>query len=181
VLLLLDVWKEVVRKRPGALLAVIGNGKLEREMREKIARLGLAPRIEMLGFLNGEPKYEVFKQSKIVLHPATYDSGGMAAAEAMAWGLPGVSFDLESLRTYYPKGMIKVAEVGEVTGFAREVLSLLADEARYRALQEDALTLIRETWKWERRDADIWAQTSLYLGGQASKSEVGDRISKAEP
>ena len=31
----------------------------------------------------------------------------MAAAEAMAWGLPGVSFDLESLKTYYQKVWLK--------------------------------------------------------------------------
>ena len=43
----------------------------------------------------------------MVVHPAIFDSGGMAAAEAMAWGLPGVSFDLPALKTYYPQGMIK--------------------------------------------------------------------------
>jgi len=32
----------------------------------------------------------------------------MAAMEAMAWSLPGVCFDLEALKTYYPKGMVKV-------------------------------------------------------------------------
>ena len=49
----------------------------------------------------------IFKDSKIVLHAAIYDSGGMAACEAMACELPGVSFDLPALKTCYPKGMFK--------------------------------------------------------------------------
>lgn len=158
-LLLVDIWREVVRCRPSAKLAVIGHGPLEAEMRAKMREFGLESNIEMLGFLSGQPKYEVFKRSKIVLHPSTYDSGGMAAAEAMAWGLPGVSFDLESLRTYYPKGMVKVASVGDVAGFAQEILALLGDEVKYRKMEEDALRLIREAWVWKQRAHDIWRLT----------------------
>ncbi|MCX7887937.1 MAG: glycosyltransferase [Verrucomicrobiae bacterium] len=145
-LLLVDIWREVVRRRPGAKLAVIGHGPLEPEMRAKIREYGLEGNIQMLGFLSGQPKYEGFKQSKVVLHPATYDSGGMAAAEAMAWGLPGVSFDLEALRTYYPRGMVRVSAVGDVKGFADEVLRLLQDEAHYAHQRAEALALGRESW-----------------------------------
>jgi glycosyltransferase involved in cell wall biosynthesis len=158
-LLLVDIWREVVRRRPGARLAVIGDGPLEGEMREKIRSSGLDSNVELFGFLTGQPKYEIFQQSRIVVHPATYDSGGMAAAEAMAWGLPGVSFDLESLRTYYPKGMLKVAPTGDSMGFADEVLRLLEDEQRYGELRAEALALIRESWEWQKRAKDIWAET----------------------
>ena len=40
----------------------------------------LAKNIELLGFKDGSEKYAVFKQSKIIVHPAIFDSGGMAAA-----------------------------------------------------------------------------------------------------
>ncbi len=158
-LLLVDIWREVVAKRPGAKLAMIGHGPLEAEIRAKIREFGLGPNIEMLGFLSGQPKYEVFKQSRIVLHPATYDSGGMASAEAMAWGLPAVSFDLESLRTYYPKGMVKVARTGDCQGFAAETLRLLENEQRYGEVRGEALELIRESWEWRKRARDIWVET----------------------
>jgi len=160
-LLLMDIWREVTAKRPGAKLAVIGHGPLEAEMRAKTREFGLESNIEMLGFLTGAPMHEVFKQSKIVLHPATYDSGGMAAAEAMAWGLPAVSFDLEALRTYYPKGMLKVSQSGDAAAFAGEVLRLLDDSSRYRETSEAALALIRESWEWRKRAQDIWSKTSL--------------------
>jgi glycosyltransferase involved in cell wall biosynthesis len=51
----------------------------------------------------------------------------MAAWEAMACGLPGVSFDLPALRTYYPKGMLKTP-CYDLKAFAENILKLLNDE-----------------------------------------------------
>lgn len=155
VMLLPEIWKAVVRKLPGAKLAVIGDGHLEQELKEKIAAFGLDGHVKLMGFMDGEEKFEVLKQSKIMLHPATYDSGGMAAAEGMAWGLPAVSFDLEALETYYPKGVLKVP-AGDTERFAGAILSLLENGPLYRETRDDALALIRETWDWSKRSLRIW-------------------------
>jgi len=150
VLILPAIWKRVCEKRPQARLAMIGVGQLEGAVRQKIADLGLAGAVDLLGFRDGAEKYEIFKQSKVIVHPATYDSGGMAAAEGMAWGLPGVSFDLESLKTYYPRGMVKVPCFDE-QAFAAAILRLLDDEPSYRELAAAARALIVEVWDWRKR------------------------------
>ncbi|MEI7899617.1 MAG: glycosyltransferase family 4 protein [bacterium] len=155
VLLLLDIWKRVCAQRPQAKLAVIGDGHLAVEVREKVARLGLASNIDLLGFRDGAAKFEIFKQAKLMVHPATYDSGGMAAAEGMAWGLPGVSFDLEALKTYYPRGMVKVP-CFEEQAFAAAILRLLGDEAFYREQAAEAHALIVEVWDWRKRAENIF-------------------------
>jgi glycosyltransferase involved in cell wall biosynthesis len=155
VLVLLDIWRRVCDRRPGAKLAMIGDGQLAEEVRAKIARLGLAGNVELLGFRDGEQKYEVFKQSRVMAHPATFDSGGMAAAEGMAWGLPGVSFELEALKTYYPRGMVKVPCFDEQV-FAETVLRLLDDEAFYREQAAEAHALIVEVWDWRKRAESIF-------------------------
>ena len=110
-----------------------------------------------MGFLDGPKKFEVFKQCRIVVHPATFDSGGMAASEAMAWGLPGVSFDLEALKTYYPKGMIKTScfDTGE---FAENILSLLSNPSQYKAMSLEALQLAHEEWEWNDRAKEIFTK-----------------------
>jgi glycosyltransferase involved in cell wall biosynthesis len=155
VLVLVDIWKRVVDKRPDACLAMIGNGPLEKKVLDKTRELGVEKNINLFGFLDGEKKFEIFKQSKIVVHPATFDSGGMAAAGAMAWGLPAVGFDLESLRTYYPCGMVKVplANVGE---FAQEILRLLEDPGHYEKMASEARRLAIEEWVWEKRAGLVW-------------------------
>lgn len=156
VLELIDIWRLVCEKKPNARLAMIGVGPLEKEVKGKIERRGLQDNVELLGFKDGEDKYEIFKQSKIVLHPATYDSGGMAACEAMAWGLPGVSFDLEALKTYYPKGMLK-APCFDLKAFAENIINLLENKKLYNSTREDAIAWARE-WDWDKRAEDILQQ-----------------------
>jgi glycosyltransferase involved in cell wall biosynthesis len=134
---------------------MIGIGPLEKEIREKIEKLGLQNNVELLGFKDGDEKHEIFKQSKIVVHPATYDSGGMAAAEAMGWGLPGVSFDLEALRTYYPKGMLKT-KCFDLREFANNIIELLSNKELYNKLSKEALKLVKEEWDWNKRASLIY-------------------------
>ncbi|MDP8259599.1 MAG: glycosyltransferase family 4 protein [Candidatus Gygaella obscura] len=148
VLEMVDIWNLVCKKKPEARLVVIGIGPLESEVKKKINMLELDKNIELVGFKNGEEKFKIFKQSKIVVHPATYDSGGMAAVEAMAWKLPGVSFDLEALKTYYPKGMLKV-KCFDIEDFAKNILLLLNDAELYEKVSKDAYDWAKE-WDWNK-------------------------------
>lgn len=52
----------------------------------------------------------------------------MASAEAMAFGLPCIGFNLKSDQSYYPHGMIKV-KAGDLEAFADEIISLLTNRA----------------------------------------------------
>jgi glycosyltransferase involved in cell wall biosynthesis len=155
VLRLLDIWQRVCAQRPDARLALIGDGHLAAEVRARIDALNLTRNVELLGFRDGAEKFAVFQQSKMMLHPATYDSGGMAAAEGMAWELPGVSFDLEALKTYYPRGMVKIPCFDE-EAFAQAILRLLTDPAFYQATAREARALIVEVWDWPKRAEAIY-------------------------
>lgn len=157
VLELIDIWKKVCRQKKKAKLAMIGIGPLEGKVREKIRKYKLERNIDLLGFRDGEDKYRIFRQSKMILHPATYDSGGMAAAEGMAWGLPGVSFDLESLKTYYPQGMVKTSMV-DLDKFAENILKLLEDKGYHQKISQNAIDLIQEVWDWDKRAKRIYQQ-----------------------
>jgi glycosyltransferase involved in cell wall biosynthesis len=149
VLELMDIWRYVCERKRDAKLAVIGVGELENEVKEKIRKYGLENNVILFGFKDGIEKLKIFKDSKVVVHPAIYDSGGMAACEVMACGLPGVSFDLPALRTYYPKGMLKTP-CFDLKGFAEDTLKLLSDGELYRKMAKDALGWARE-WDWDKR------------------------------
>ena len=148
--------KKVVDKKPGARLIMIGDGPLMESVKRKVKSEKLEKNIILTGYLfDGEEKYRIFAQSKIVAHPSFYDSGGMAAAEAMAFGLPCVGFDLKSYESYYPKGMIKVP-LGNLEGFAGEILNLLSDDRLYTNIAKDAQDMIGGNWSWEKRADDIF-------------------------
>ena len=157
VLEIVDIWQKVTKKLPGALLAIIGDGQLERDLKLKIKNLKLSQNIVLFGFQTGNSKYNIFKQSKIVVHPAIFDSGGMAAAEAMAWGLPGVSFDLPALKTYYPQGMIKTA-CFDLDAFAHNIVQLLSSPSIYKTTSHEAIDLITTVWDWSKRSNKIYSE-----------------------
>lgn len=148
---LIDVWKLVTEKVPSARLAMIGDGPLMGEVKNKIDQLSLQKNVSLFGYVfDGNKKYQIFSQSKLVVHPAFFDSGGMAAAEAMVFGVPCVGFDLESYRSYYPKGMIKV-KIGDLNKFANEILALLENENKRNQLGKEAQNMINKNWGWDQR------------------------------
>jgi glycosyltransferase involved in cell wall biosynthesis len=150
VLELIDIWAIVRHRLPSAKLIIVGDGELLPSIKAKIGALGLDQHIFLAGFQTGIPKYRIFRQSKIVVHPSVFDSGGMAAAEAMAWGLPGVSFDLPALTSYYPQGMLKTP-LGDFKQFAANIVSLLTNPRLYRRTSHNALDLIKKHWRWQPR------------------------------
>jgi glycosyltransferase involved in cell wall biosynthesis len=158
VLELVDIWQQVCAIRGQSKLVMIGNGPLEEAVRRKIRAFGLQNNIKLTGFMDGIEKTRIFKASKIVLHPAVYDSGGMAACEAMACGLPGISFDLPALRTYYPKGMLKVA-CFDLKAFASEILNLLDDPVTYKKLSLEA-SAYAATWDWDLKATELLERIS---------------------
>ena len=163
VLELVDIWRYVCEWKKDAKLAIVGLGPLEAQLRDKIAISELQDNISILGYQDGIPKIQTCKSSRVVLHPAIYDSGGMAACEAMACGLPGVSFDLKALKTYYPKGMLKTP-CFDSKEFAQNIIRLLEDDGLYNKTQRDALDWARE-WDWDKRAEEILdAVNSLFLG-----------------
>src|SRR6185437_15430455 len=122
---LIDIWKRVVNKMPNAQLVMVGDGPLRDEVEGKIKKHKLERNVTLKGFMfDGDEKYNIFAQSKVVLHPALYDSGGMASAEVMAFGEPCVGFNLKAYESYYPKGMVKVA-INNFDAYAKSVIALL--------------------------------------------------------
>jgi glycosyltransferase involved in cell wall biosynthesis len=150
---LVEIWRTVNDARPGAKLAMIGSGPLDAELKARTATLGLKDCIRFCGFADGVEKYQVVKAARVVVHPAVYEVGGMAAAEALACGLPGVTFDHPALRDYYPKGFLKAAP-NDFDGFAKNIVTLLSEPELYARTSKDAHAA-GQTWDWDTRAAAI--------------------------
>jgi len=157
---LIDIWRLVVNELKSAKLIMLGDGPLMKNVIEKIKKLKLRNNIKLTGYLfDGDKKNKIFSESKIFVHPVIYDSGGMAAAEGMAFGLPAVGFDLESLKSYYPVGMLKVP-LNNQKAFADSITSLLTNKKLYNNISNQAIKHIRSYWDWDVRSKEILNQIS---------------------
>ena len=146
---MIEIWKIVVKYKPLAKLAIIGNGTEEKKIKTLISEYNLNKNIDLKGYVFGEPKDKILLSSKIMAHPAIYDTGGMAVCQGMSFGNPAISFDLEGLKYTYPKGMIKIP-CYDCENFAHEIIRLLDNKIYYNKFKKDAINLA-ESWDWEKR------------------------------
>lgn len=153
---MIEIWAQVVAQKPNAKLVMIGDGPLMTSVKEAISSYKLQKSVTLLGYqFDGDKKYQTFIQSAIVVHPAFYDSGGMASAEAMIFGLPCVGFNLPAYKDYYPKGMVKVP-LNDKKAFAKAVIKLLDDKNYYKKVAEEAKEMVYKNWSWDNRVSDFW-------------------------
>ena len=150
---LIRIWHLICKVIPEAKLALIGEGPLRNEVRNEINKMNLVQNVEMLGWVDGDEKYKILKSGKVFLHTPILDTGGMAAAEGMACGLPVIGFDLPGYKFCYPKGMLK-AQIGDLKAFAGLVLTLLQDKKSHYQVKKTAIEFSKE-WDWDKRSQDI--------------------------
>lgn len=151
-----EIWRRVADRIPSALLGMIGNGPEEGAVKETISALGLEKNIRLFGFRDGADKYAILKSARLFLHPALYETGGMAAAEGMAAGLPVIAFDHPGFSYCYPKGILRITPIGGLEKMAEAVIRLLTDEGEYKSLRADAVALVK-SWDWESRAEEFLA------------------------
>lgn len=134
------IWKTVVREIPNARLAIIGElsiPQLENKLKNQIADFKLENAIDILGFQKQEKVLSIEKKSKLFIlcdHEAGF---GLAAAEAMAAGLPVLGWDIGVLGTVFKSGYLKTP-LNNHREFANMVVEVLKDKKLLQKLSTQA-------------------------------------------
>lgn len=83
---LLEVFAEVIKIKPNAVLLLAGGGPLEADIKTKIAELRLEDRVRFLGFSRDVP--DILKAADAFVFPSVREGLPVAGVEAQAAGLP---------------------------------------------------------------------------------------------
>jgi poly(glycerol-phosphate) alpha-glucosyltransferase len=130
--LAIRAWQRVVTAMPDARLDIYGEGPLRAELQGLIDELGLAASVTLHGAT--ADRDSIFDRAALFVTSTAFEGQGLSIAEALARGLPVVSFDAR----YGPREAIADAGVvvppGDVDGFADAIIDLLRDDARRAAL-----------------------------------------------
>lgn len=105
---LVKIWKSVVSKNPKATLLIVGKDVQgnEKLLSDLISQELLGQNIKILGFVEKNSQiYSLMKSSRIFLLPSYEEGFGMVALEALACGLPVVSYDLPALRENFGRSL----------------------------------------------------------------------------
>ena len=136
--LLLQVWQKVEKQMPDWQLDIYGNGNRDPYLLQ-MRQLGIdSSRCHLHGPIK-DVKKEYLDSSVFVL-PSRYEGFGLVLIEAMACGVPVVSFDCEN----GPRSIITNGEDGfliptfDIDAFADKLMLLMRDENLRRLLGEKA-------------------------------------------
>ena len=162
---LLEVWRDVVSRRPDATLLIVGSGRLERSLRRRAAALGLRDFVEFAGRVPESEKVAYYNVADVMVSPSSLEGFGFSVAEAMSCGLPVVVSDQGALPelVVHERGGF-VAQAGQVGDFVRRLLVLLADPDLRRRCGEFNRQLVSHHYRWERcarRVLEVYDDTLL--------------------
>lgn len=128
--ILIEVWKKVNEKYKDWILEIYGEGSLRNDLQSQINSLKLSNRIILKG--NEKNIKEKYLESSIYVMSSRYEGFGMVLIEAMACGLPVVSFDSPC----GPKDIIRDNENGflckfsDINEMADKILYLIENEEK---------------------------------------------------
>lgn len=150
---LIDVWKKVVEEIPDAKLAIMGSGLEENisKLKIEIENNHLGDNISYLGFTPKPEKYQIMKNSKVFLYLSKVnadESWGISLMEALACGLPAISYDLPIYKHIYLTDALIRLKNGDIKSVARKVITLLNNSRLRRNLSQEAHNFVQKfDWK----------------------------------
>lgn len=87
---LIAAFAKLAERFPDWTLRIVGDGPLRHELEQQVREAGLAKRVTLTGALTDvSPEYAA---AELFVVPSSYESFGLATAEALAAGIPAVGF-----------------------------------------------------------------------------------------
>ena len=152
VLDLIEIWKKVIIKRPKAKLAILGTGvdNIVKKFKKEIEKNNLEKNIEYLGFTPSDRKYEVLKNSKVFLYLSKVskdESWGISLMEALACGLPAISYDLPIYEHIYKTESLIRVKLNDLDSVVERLIYLLENQKARLLLSKKAINFAN-TFDW---------------------------------
>lgn len=128
--LLVDAFASLAGRHPAWELAIFGEGPQRESLQEKIGRLDLGDRVRLPGWI--DDRWAAFAKADIFALSSRFEGFPNALLEAMACGLPAVSFDCPSGPAEIVRHRVDglLVEPGSVAALAKALHALMADDAR---------------------------------------------------
>ncbi|MDD5270551.1 MAG: glycosyltransferase family 4 protein [Candidatus Omnitrophica bacterium] len=146
---LIDAFREISAKFPGARLLIIGEGRLEHGLRKRAEGLGLGDSVRFFG--NTLNAREFLAIMDVFARPGLQEGFGLAIAEAMMMGVPVVSTGVGGFREMLDDGELGVlVEPCDAATLAGAVCRLLTDKALAGRIAAAAKKYAAENFSAER-------------------------------
>jgi glycosyltransferase involved in cell wall biosynthesis len=139
------IWRKVHAINPSLRLGWVGGGQefYVKQVKHQLEEYDLSGSFDLLGFVDNETKNSILKSATIFLCTDHEIGWGLAVSEAMAMGLPVITYNNDVFGSVYKKGFVSV-ELFNIDSFAKEIIRLFNDQRLRKSLSKDALNQAKE-------------------------------------
>ena len=126
--------KELQSQKMSVSLIIAGDGPYLNEAKQLAQKLDIK-NCNFLGYIQGEQKREVFKNSNLYIFPSYGEGLPLSLLEAMAFGLPVVTRPVGGIKDFFEEGKHGfLSESKDPKVFADLIKKILEDENLYRSM-----------------------------------------------
>ncbi len=140
---LLQSWKSIHENHPNWRLDIYGTIEPKEKLADLAEELGISESVHF--FPPVKNIAEKYKESSIYAMSSRYEGFGMVLTEAMAYGVPCVSFDCpygpSDIITHNRNGLL--VENHDIVSFAKAISKLIADNEMRSSMGEDAKEAVK--------------------------------------
>lgn len=131
--MLLEAWAQVTEAMPDWILKIVGDGEDRALLTEFIEKNDLADSVELVGVTDNISEY--YKEAELFCLSSRHEGFSMVLLEALAFGLPVVSFDCETgpAEILENTGSILVPE-NNVNNLALSLIKLMKDSKQRKSI-----------------------------------------------
>ena len=126
--LFLQIMREVVKKRPQTKAIMIGTGELDGAVGEIIQKYGLQENVVQAGFQSNP--YVYLKNARLLCMPSFWEGFGLAAVEALYFGLPVVCSGAGGLSNIIDESCGAICDQ-DLKKYVNEIEKLVNDQEYY--------------------------------------------------
>ena len=138
----IEIFYKIQQQIPSKLM-MVGDGP-EKEVAENLCqKLGISDRVIFFGNSNEIDK--ILSYTDLFLLPSETESFGLAALEAMAWGVPVISSNSGGLPEVNFEGVSGfLSDVGNTDEMAQNAIKILSNETKLAEFKENALAVAKQ-------------------------------------
>ncbi len=148
--LLLRVMPAILKKIPGTMLVVIGDGPDREKLLSISRRLGIDEHIIWLGAKKPDEVYRLYSIMDVVAVPSLFEGFGLVAIEAMAAGVPVAAARVDGLAEIIEEGKTGcLFPANDGNAMASSIFRLLSDPAYSVKIGEEGCRRTRELFSFK--------------------------------
>ena len=162
--MMLDAWAKTTERHNGWQLRIVGSGSHLRRLERQISELGIGDSVEIIPATK-DIKAQ-YRQASVMAMSSRYEGLPLVLIEAMAAGLPIVSFDCDT----GPAEIVEDGKTGilvppaDTDKLAEALDKLMSDEAMRKAFAQESLVSVKRfavdniVARWEKLLAEVNAR-----------------------